>query len=86
MNPNNGKIHNNLGHVYENSGRLPEAEEMFLLASQIQPDDVGAFINLGRVRKAQENYQLAEEVTKGNQHCGLILISTCNHSRLTMKQ
>ena len=65
MNPNNGKIHNNLGHVYENSGRLSEAEQMFLLASQIQPDDVGAFINLGRVRKTRDKYQLAEEVING---------------------
>ena len=62
INPNNGKIHNNLGHVYEHKDRLAEAEELFQLASQLQPDDVGAFINLGRVRKAQKKYQQAEEV------------------------
>jgi len=62
INPNNGKIHNNLGHVYEHEEKLVEAEELFQLASQLQPDDVGAFINLGRVRKAQKMYQQAEEV------------------------
>lgn len=62
INPNNGKIHNNLGHVYEHKEQLPEAEKLFQLASQLQPDDVGAFINLGRVRKAQKKYQQAEEV------------------------
>lgn len=62
INPNNGKIHNNLGHVYEHQEKLAEAEELFLLASQLQPDDVGAFINLGRVRKAQQKYKQAEQV------------------------
>ena len=62
MNPNNGKIHNNLGHIYEHQSKLAEAEELFHLASRLQPDDVGAFINLGRVRKAQQKYQEAEEV------------------------
>lgn len=41
---------------------LAEAEELFQLASELQPDDVGAFINLGRVKKAQQKYQEAEEV------------------------
>ena len=63
INPNNGKIHNNLGHVYEHQENLVKAEELFQLASQLQPDDVGAFINLGRVRKAQQRYQEAEQVT-----------------------
>ena len=62
INPNNGKIHNNLGHVYEHQAKLVEAEELFYLASKLQPDDVGAFINLGRIRKAQLKYQEAEEV------------------------
>ena len=70
INPNNGKIHNNLGHVYEHQSKLLEAEELFHLASQLQPDDVGAFINLGRIRKAQQKYQTAEEVR-------IILFSNC---------
>lgn len=48
--------------MYEHKEQLPEAEKLFQLASQLQPDDVGAFINLGRVRKAQKKYQQAEEV------------------------
>ena len=73
MNPNNGKIHNNLGHVYEHQSKLPEAEQLFHLASRLQPDDVGAFINLGRVRKAQQKYQEAEEVCSYNTAPQLIL-------------
>lgn len=48
--------------MYEHQEKLAEAEELFLLASQLQPDDVGAFINLGRVRKAQQKYDQAEQV------------------------
>ena len=51
INPNDGKIHNNLGHVYEEPGKLSYAEHFFRLAVEKQPDDIGAYINLGRVLK-----------------------------------
>lgn len=63
INPQNGKLYNNLGHEYERLDNLTQAEELFRTASVKQPDDVGAFINLGRVLKAQTRFEEAEEVT-----------------------
>lgn len=63
INPHNGKIHNNVGHEYEHAGNLSYAEHMFKLAAEKQPDDIGAYINLGRVLKAQERYLEAEIVS-----------------------
>lgn len=62
INPHNGKLYNNLGHEYERLDNLTQAEELFRTASVKQPDDVGAFINLGRVLKAQTRLEEAEEV------------------------
>ena len=62
-NPENGKIYNNLGHVYEHNTNYSLAEEMFRRAADKQPDDVGAYINLGRVLKAQLRYSEAEKVS-----------------------
>ncbi len=61
-NPGNGKVYNNLGHEYEHDGVLDGAEWLFRKASEIQSDDVGAFINLGRVLKAREKFKQAEIV------------------------
>ena len=61
-NPGNGKVYNNLGHEYEHHEELDIAEGLFRRASQIQPDDIGAFINLGRVLKAGERFSEAEKV------------------------
>ena len=62
MNPNNGKIHNYLGHVYEQAGNLSFAEHLFRTAAEKQPDDIGPYINLGRVQQAQQSYSEAEQV------------------------
>ena len=61
-NPRNGKVYNNLGHELERKGNYTFAEQMFRRASETQPDDVGAFINLGRVLKQQGRLEEAEEV------------------------
>ena len=61
-NPHNGKVYNNLGHELERGENYTFAEQLFRRASQIQPDDVGAFINLGRVLKHLGRYEEAEEV------------------------
>ena len=60
INKNNAKLYNNLGHVYENRKQYREAEELFLQASLIQPDDTGSWINLGRVLKLQQRLDEAE--------------------------
>ena len=61
-NPHNGKVYNNLGHEYERMGNYSAAEYFFRSASKIQPDDIGAFINLGRILKAEERFKESEEV------------------------
>lgn len=61
-NPNNRKVYNNLGHEYEKMGNFTAAEELFRTASKVQPDDIGAFINLGRILKAEERFKESEEV------------------------
>lgn len=66
-NPHNGKIYNNLGHVYEHEKNFLLAEAMFRSAAAKQSDDVGAYINLGRVLKAQMKYSDAEEVSHTNE-------------------
>ena len=64
INPQNGKVYNNLGHEYERMENFSYAEELFRSASEIQSDDIGAFINLGRVLKAQERYGESEKVLR----------------------
>lgn len=60
INKRNAKLYNNLGHVYENREQHDKAEELFLKASTIQPDDIGSWINLGRVLRAQHRYNESE--------------------------
>ena len=62
VNPDNGKLYNNLGHAYEKSENFSHAEKLFRRASKVQPDDVGAFINLGRMLKQLNRPQEAELV------------------------
>ena len=62
INGGNGKLYNNLGHDYEEKGDYVYAEKLFRMASQVQPDDIGAFINLGRMLRQLGKYQEAEQV------------------------
>lgn len=61
VNGNNGKLYNNLGHQYENMKNFTYAEELFRRGSEIQPDDVGSHMNLGRVLKAMGRLPEAEQ-------------------------
>ena len=63
INPGNGKLYNNLGHDYEKDENFTFAEKLFRRASVVQADDVGAFINLGRMLKQLKRLQEAEEVS-----------------------
>ncbi len=62
VNPNNGKLYNNLGHAYEKERNFTVAEKLFRQASVVQADDVGAFINLGRILKQLNRLEEAEAV------------------------
>ena len=62
INSNNGKLYNNLGHDHEGRGDYETAEKLFRAAAKIQPDDVGAYINLGRALRTLKRNEEAEQV------------------------
>ena len=62
INPNNGKLYNNLGHDHEGRGEYETAEKLFRRAVKVQPDDIGAYINLGRALRALGRNEEAEMV------------------------
>lgn len=61
VNQRNAKLFNNVGHALEGDGNYAEALKFFLAAVQVQPDDVGAYINVGRTYNHLKKYQQAEE-------------------------
>ena len=64
INPQNGKLYNNLGHEREAKKDYRTAEKLFRTAASVQPDDIGAYINLGRALKALGQNEEAEQVCK----------------------
>ena len=62
INSQNAKLYSNLGHEYEEMKDYPAAEIMYRSAITRQSDDIGAFINLGRILNAQQRFPEAEEV------------------------
>ncbi|GAB1605655.1 protein O-mannosyl-transferase TMTC3-like [Argonauta hians] len=48
INQRNAKLFNNIGHALEKTSNLTEALHYFTFAARIQPDDIGAHINVGR--------------------------------------
>ena len=60
VNKNNAKLYNNLGHVFESDKKYDEALVLFKEAASVQPDDIGAHINIGRTYNLLNNYHEAE--------------------------
>ncbi|EDW09963.1 protein O-mannosyl-transferase Tmtc3 [Drosophila mojavensis] len=61
VNQRNAKLYNNVGHALENEGRYEEALLYFQQAVQIQTDDIGAHINVGRTYNNLKRYAEAEQ-------------------------
>ncbi|VVC91724.1 unnamed protein product [Leptidea sinapis] len=61
VNRNNAKLYNNVGHALESEGKYSEALEFFKTAVSVQPDDVGAHINVGRTFNHLGLFQEAED-------------------------
>ncbi|XP_059051325.1 protein O-mannosyl-transferase Tmtc3 [Achroia grisella] len=61
VNRNNAKLYNNVGHALEAEGKYADALEFFNTAVSVQPDDVGAHINVGRTYNHLGRYQEAED-------------------------
>ncbi|CAH1799956.1 unnamed protein product [Owenia fusiformis] len=61
VNKDNAKLYNNVGHALENEQKFEDALGYFLQAASVQPDDIGAHINVGRTYNNLNNTQKAEE-------------------------
>lgn len=61
VNQRNAKLFNNVGHALESDGHYSDALKYFLAAVQVQSDDVGAHINVGRTYNHLKQFQKAEE-------------------------
>ncbi|GFQ78783.1 protein O-mannosyl-transferase Tmtc3 [Trichonephila clavata] len=66
---NNAKLYNNLGHVMEAEGKNDDALKLFLKAVEIQPDDLGSHLNVGRMynilgmtEKAEKAFWMAKNL------------------------
>lgn len=60
VNGNNAKLFNNVGHSLENSGKHIEALRFFQKAVEVQDDDIGAHINVGRTYNYLKMFKEAE--------------------------
>lgn len=61
VNQRNAKLFNNVGHALESEGNYVDALKFFLAAVDVQPDDVGAHINVGRTYNHLQDLDKAEE-------------------------
>uniref|UniRef100_A0A8D0BWE7 Protein O-mannosyl-transferase TMTC3 n=1 Tax=Salvator merianae TaxID=96440 RepID=A0A8D0BWE7_SALMN len=61
VNKNNAKLWNNVGHALENEKNFERALKFFIQATQVQPDDIGAHMNVGRTYKNLNRTKEAEE-------------------------
>ena len=60
VNSGNAKLFNNVGHALEAQAKHSEALQYFQAAVQVQPDDIGAHINIGRSYNHMGKYRHAE--------------------------
>ncbi|XP_075994462.1 protein O-mannosyl-transferase TMTC3, partial [Genypterus blacodes] len=61
VNKNNAKLWNNVGHALENQNGYHKALRYFLQATRVQPDDIGAHMNVGRTYKNLNRSREAED-------------------------
>ncbi|XP_049928438.1 protein O-mannosyl-transferase TMTC3 isoform X1 [Epinephelus moara] len=61
VNKNNAKLWNNVGHALENQNNYARALRYFLQATRVQPDDIGAHMNVGRTYKNLNKSKEAED-------------------------
>lgn len=61
VNQKNAKLFNNVGHALEGQTRYDEALKFFQTAVNVQQDDIGAHINVGRTYNHLKMFKEAEE-------------------------
>lgn len=60
----NAKLYNNVGHALESQAKYEEALEYFLKAVRVQPDDIGALMNVGRTYGHLNKFDLSESALR----------------------
>ncbi|GIY10770.1 protein O-mannosyl-transferase TMTC3 [Caerostris darwini] len=75
----NAKLFNNLGHVMESEGRNEDALQLFLKAVEVQPDDLGSHLNVGRM------YNILGMTEKAEKHFGCYKENAATESNLKNK-
>ena len=61
MTHSNAKLLNNVGHALESQAQYQEALRYYQKAIQVQPDDIGGHIHVGRIYNHLKRYSEAEE-------------------------
>jgi protein O-mannosyl-transferase len=61
VNKRNAKLFNNVGHALEGEERFDEALKYFQAAVNVQKDDIGGWINVGRTYNHLKEYKEAED-------------------------
>ncbi|CAL1282072.1 unnamed protein product [Larinioides sclopetarius] len=61
VNQRNAKLYNNVGHCLETQGKFSEALSYFNTAISVEPNDIGAYINVGRTQTQLGMYEEAEK-------------------------
>ncbi|KAL2719563.1 protein O-mannosyl-transferase Tmtc3-like isoform X1 [Vespula squamosa] len=61
VNDRNAKLFNNVGHALESQSQYKEALNFFNMAVQVQGDDIGAHINVGRTYNHLKMFKEAED-------------------------
>ncbi|XP_017781119.1 PREDICTED: transmembrane and TPR repeat-containing protein CG4050-like [Nicrophorus vespilloides] len=61
VNQRNAKLFNNVGHALEGQGKYTDALKYFQTAVNVQQDDIGAHINVGRTYNHLKMFKEAEE-------------------------
>ena len=59
---NNAKLYNNVGHALESKGDYSNALRFFSHATNVEPSDIGGFMNVGRIYNHLKMYDKAEDM------------------------
>ncbi|GBN41524.1 Transmembrane and TPR repeat-containing protein CG4050 [Araneus ventricosus] len=72
VNQRNAKLYNNVGHCLETQGKFSEALSYFNTAISVEPNDIGAYINVGRTQTQLGMYEEAERAFRKVCICDLL--------------
>jgi hypothetical protein len=74
LNPADASAHYNLGLIHQSRGELDEAKARFDRALEIDPEEIDAAYQLGRIARQQKRYGDSEFRTRGDEESGAFAI------------